>query len=531
MDRSVLPSRPRWAPPGRLATNATLAVAFLLAALGGGRVYALGQEFIPLENWSYRAAERFEALGLCVVPEDRPLTRREFIDLTAAISENAFDRRLSPRDRYNLERLEKEYTNFASRTDAQHRYDPPTFYLEDPPLVLEGDVDIIGAAEKTALGDDTEFFVRSNPDFKIHYNDRVTYEVRYRFEYGPEHGARRDGHKPTPRTRSFRGLTSEFERSYIIAGWEKMHVFLGRAAVDWGPSESSLITPGERLTLDQFGYRIRMKSLRLSMFHARLSPLSNRYLAGHRLEARWGRTVFGVSETVLYAGKGIESIYSFPLSSFYANQFNERDNEDNITWQFDVKTHVFGRALLYGSMLVDDFQYEREGDPDKLAFDVGTEIALDAPLAATVRAKYRFVDIYTYSHLDSLTRYISGEADPGRGDVVLGGEPGPDSDQWRVEVDVFPRRNVVVTARAFGSRVGAGNDFRRHREGDDADPDFPLPVVVRSKGFGAALTYEFDRNRFAVGEATYRSFDNLDHVEGNDDDGVSFRLAVHWEFL
>jgi hypothetical protein len=241
--------------------------------------------------------------------------------------------------------------------------------------------------------------------------------------------------------------------------------------------------------------------------------------------------VLGVSETALYEGKGIESIYSFPLASFYANQFNERDNDDNITWCFDAKTTLFDRATFHGSLLVDDFQYEHEGSPDKLAFDLGARVALDAPLAATVRAHYRFVDIYTYTHFDSLTRYVSGEADLGRGDVVLGGAPGPDSDAWRVEVEVFPRRNLVATASGFGERRGAGNDFRAHQEGDDADPEFPLPVVQRTTGFAGKFTWEFDRNRFAVGEVGYESVENIGHVEGSDDDGVSFRVAIHWEFL
>lgn len=521
----------RTAPRCRRIAAAILAGGLILALIPV-RAGALGQEFIPLENWSYDAVERFEALGLCVVPEDRPLTRTEFTELVDQLTRNAFDRRLSPRDRYNLERLEKEFTNFASRGDAQHRYDPPTFYLQDTPVTLEGDVDIIGAMERVATGDDTELFIRSNPDFKVHYGNRLTYNVRHRWEYGPEHEGRRDGQRPDPRRRSFRGLTSEFERSYVIAAWEKAHVFIGREAVDWGPADwGNLITPGAAHTLDQIGFRLRLKMFRLSAFHARLSPLSERYLAGHRLEIRLGNTILGLSETALYAGKGMESIYSFPLASFYGNQFNERSNDDNITWAFDVKSRVFDRVVLYGGVLIDDFQYEREGDPDKLAFDVGARAAFQTPVPVTVRGRYRYVDIFTYTHFDSLTRYLSGEADPSRGDVVLGGAPGPDSDVWNLEVEWFPRRNAVVTVEAFGQRVGAGNDFRAHVKGEEPDPEFPLPVVERTMGYSGSLTWEFDRNRYAVGEVGWEKVENIGHVSGADDDGVSFRLAIHWEFL
>ncbi len=89
----------------------------------------VGQEFVPPDHWAYGALERFETLGLCNVPEDAPFTRPEFIKLVSEIAENAFDRRLSPRDRFQLERLEKEFTEFESQRNPQARWDPPTFYL------------------------------------------------------------------------------------------------------------------------------------------------------------------------------------------------------------------------------------------------------------------------------------------------------------------------------------------------------------------------------------------------------------------
>jgi hypothetical protein len=503
----------------------------LVLVIGAARVVAVGQEFIPLESWSYRAVERFEALGLCVVPADRPLSRAEFIDLTEAISSAGFDRSLSTRDRYNLERLEMEYTESASRRDPRNRYDPPTLYVPDAPLLLEGDVDVVPSFEKTALGDVGEAYLRSNPDFKLHAGDRVTYNVRYRWAFGPEHGDRARNMKPSRRERSFKGLTSLFERSYVIAAWEKVHAFVGRETVDWGPAPwGSLLTPGESLSLDQIGVRVRLKSFRVSAFIAQLSPVSRRYLAGHRLEVRWNRTVFGVSETAIYHGKQIDPIYAFPLSSFYANQFNERD-DDNILWSLDAKTSLFERMTVYGSLLIDDFQFEREGDPDKIAFDVGGTYALGAPLGATLRAVYRYVDAFTYTHRDTLTRYAGGEAALDEGDVVLGGAPGPDSDSWRVELEVFPRRNVVATGTVAGTRRGEGQDFRTHVPGEDPNPPFPIPVVERTLDVSIALKYEFNRNRYAVGEFGYRRVDDAGHVEGVDDSGSSFRLAVHWELL
>jgi hypothetical protein len=509
-------------------------IIMLTAAGAAGPVGAVGQEFIALENWSYRALERFETLGLCVVPEDRPLTRAEFIEVTEEIAKNAFEKRLSARDRYNLERLEKEYTDFSSRRDPQHRYDPPTFYLSDAPVLFEGDVDIIGSFERQPPVDEDEALLRSNPDFKIHFGDRLTYNTRHRWILGPENAARARNEKPSRREKSFKGLTSLFERSYVIYKWDKVHAYFGREAVDWGASDllGSLITPGARHTLDQFGFRLKLKSMRLSMFHAQLSPVSRRYLAGHRLEVRFKGTVLGLNETVLYHSKQFDPLFAFPLSSFYANAFNERINtNNNIIWSIDVKRTLFNRLTLFGSFLVDDFQFEREGDPDKIAFDVGGRFAIETPIAATVRATYRFVDVFTYSHIDSVTNYVSGEGEIFRGDVPLGGAPGPDSDSWRIEVEVFPRRNVVATGIVSGQRLGGGNDYRSHEPGTDPNPQFPLPVVERTRVYGARLTYEFDRNRFVVGEFGRVQRSNIGGDSRLDDNGNSFRLAVHWEFL
>ena len=95
---------------------------------------------------------------------------------------------LAPEIDIILPRLEKEYTEFASQRDPQYRYDPPTFYLQDAPLTMQGDVDLSPAVEQDFYGDKTEYFVRSATSFKIHVGDHFTYDVRYRFAFGP--GAR-----------------------------------------------------------------------------------------------------------------------------------------------------------------------------------------------------------------------------------------------------------------------------------------------------------------------------------------------------
>jgi len=509
-------------------------VALVLSAMmAPARVAALGQEFVPLDNWSYQALERLEALGLCTLPEDRPFTRTEFVQIVDAVSRSGFDQRLSARGRYNLARLEKEYTEFTSQRDPQYRYDPPTFYLHDAPLTMQGDVDLDASAEESFFAEDTEFYLRSNPTFKVHLNDNVTFDMGYRLTFGPEHGDRIRNRKPSRGEKSFKGLTALYERGYVVAGWDKFHVFAGRDHIDWGPSDwGNLITPGGNISVDQIGARVRIKNLRLSAFHGQLSPLSQRYFAGHRLEIAWRRSVFGINETAVYAGRDFDPVYAVPLGSFYANQFNARDNSDNIMWSVDAKTSFMRMFTVYGSLLIDDAQWERDGvNPDKIAFDVGGRMALSSPVAATVSARYRFVDIYTLTHHDSTAAYVSGEGDLAGGDVLLGASPGPDTETWRIRADVYPRENVVVGLFAYGEGRGAGNDFRPHTAPEDPNPPFPSGYVQRTRGGGADVRWELRRNQFVTGPYTRARIHSAGNILGMDETISAFRVFLHWEFL
>ena len=516
---------------------ARLAGAFVVGVClaGSAGAQSVGQEFIPLENWSYEAIERFEMLGMIKLPEDRPFNRLEFINIVTRISEVAFDHRLSPRDRYELDRLEKEFTQFASRRDPQARYDPPTLYLEDKPVLFTADFDLVGFGQRAPFDSVTTWYLQTNPDFQLHFGSHVTYDSRYRITLGPEREGREDGSKPTRRTRVFNGVTTLFERAYVIAAWDKFHFYFGREYVDWGPSDrGNLITPGRPYTLDQIGGRVRLKSLRLSFFNGTLSPTLNRHIAGHRLEIAFWKMVLGLNESVVYHWREMDILYFFPLSSFYANQYNERTNSDNILWSIDAKVVNLLGATLYTSLLIDDAQWERgeDDDPgaDKFALDVGGRYATGGRIPLGIRARYRVVDIYTYTHLDSLSYYLSGDAVPGV-DLLLGGRPGPDSDGWRVELEVFPRANVSTRAIVLGQRLGEGNDMRPWTTGEPTDPPFPLGVVQRTRVYGLDMRWEFDRNQWIRAAWAYSERFNVDHQPDVDDSGHSFLVEVRYEFL
>ncbi|HXS10810.1 MAG TPA: hypothetical protein VN852_12575, partial [Candidatus Krumholzibacteria bacterium] len=298
---------------------------------------ATGHERIPLDHWCYRALERFESLGLCVLPDDRPFTRDEIKTLAEQVAGTDVAA-LSGRDRYELERLEREFVSGAD--DVSARYDR-AWYGEDRSIALEGDVAVTPYVQQINFSTETEAFVGVAPEFRAHLGDHYTYDVRYQLLYGPEHGDRARNQKPSRREKSFKGLTSNFERSYINAHWDQIDLFFGRDHVDWGPSVGgNVITPGENISLDQLNAQLRWRALRLDFFYGQLWTDPQRWMVGHRLEAIVGHSVFGVSETVTYGGRPMDWLYALPVAWFYANQFNERTNSDNILWSLDAKTSV-----------------------------------------------------------------------------------------------------------------------------------------------------------------------------------------------
>jgi hypothetical protein len=492
---------------------------------------AVGHERIPLDHWCYGALERFESLGLCVLADDRPFTRDEIVRLTERVTDAAGRVSLSQRDRYELDRLEREFTAPASRDDPAERYDR-AWFARDGSAAIEADLAVRPFVERAPFADETEAFVGADPEFRAHFGERITYDLRYRLLFGPEHGERARDEKPSRREKSFKGLTSLFERSYLALTWDHVEVFFGRDHLDWGPAAGgNLIMPGARHSIDQMHARFRFRALRLDAMYGQLFTQPERYLAGHRLEWQAGRTVLGLSETVVYGGRPLDWLYVWPVAWYYANQFNERSNNDNILWSVDAKTSVLDALTLYGSLLVDDFQFERDdGYPDKLAADAGFRWVPARPLGLAVRGQYRWADVYTYSHFDSLSVYISGAGELAGGDVLLGARPGPDADAWSVDADAFPRSNLLVSVGVFARRVGEGNDVRAFELGvDERNPPFPSGVVEETVGFRARARWEFTGDRWVSASYAHLDADNRAHAAGADEASDAFRLEIRWD--
>ncbi len=472
-------------PEGILLTGFFI-LAFSAAALAS-------DETIPPDSWIYPALRTFELRGLVSLEPSAPYTRSEverYLDrILAGIEREGTP--LSERQRFLLERLRQEFQGRASR--PQDREDRPVYLYRDGSRFFAVDFTAGGVVQKRMERERGEADGLLVPSILIDLGARVTLETNYRVQIEPERDSFRPRQKPSARERSFRGVTMEFERGYLAVGGDRWRLHLGRDYIHWGNGLSEgLLLSRTAGSLDHVLGTVTMGRFTLSAIHAFLDPVLPRRLAGHRLTVRLPRKIYlGISESVVYTGRGLDFTYILPVISYYANQYNEC-GDDNVLIGIDMKIPVRRGLVLYGEILMDDLQYENDPPaPDRLAYNVGAEVLISpAGRDVEIVMDYTFIDIFTYAHRDSLvTRYVTGDgAYPEN--PVLGSPLGPDADRWRVNARAAVHPRIVIGVEASIIRRGDGNDLREWKRGDDPEPPFPSGDVIRENRYGISLSVD-----------------------------------------
>jgi hypothetical protein len=143
--------------------------------------------------------------------------------------------------------------------------------------------------------------------------------------------------------------------------------------------------------------------------------------------------------------------------------------------------------------------------------------------------KYRYLDIYTYAHRDTLKYYLAGRGDLSGGDLPLGAVEGPDTDRLDVQADCFVRPDVTVTALFSLRRRGEGNDYRKFDEGLDPFPPFPSGVVERTAVYGVGLRWEIRGDSRLEARVEHDVVDNRDQISGANDESTALRASLVWD--
>lgn len=482
-----------------MRSDISITAIILIAALSlsaVGSPISASDEMIEPGSWVYPALRSLELAGLVTLPPDMPWSRSEvefFIDrIMQSMKDGAPD--LTSRQEFLLGRLRSEFQGKGKR--PSEREDRPLWTMREGGRFAVFDLSAGAYFRKLEKRYRGEVDGVARPEINVDLGMGMDLGVSYRLKIEPELDDNLGRLKPSEREKSFRGLTSEYERGWLSISRGRWRIAAGRDYLHWGSGrEESLILSRSAGSLDMIDASVSLGRFRLSALHAVLDSASRRRLAGHRLTMRLPADIqVGVSETVLYTGRGFDFSYMLPIGSYYANQYNEND-DDNILWSIDWKIPLMKGLLLYGELLIDDFQYEeRETAPDRLGFNLTAESLIrPGGIDVELLAGYTYIDIFTYAHKDSLlTRYVSGSGDREMSSL-LGSPLGPDSDRWnfRITTAVLPRLTVHFGADII--RRGEGNDLREWDRAEDPRPPFPSGEVARIKKYYAGALFDMGR--------------------------------------
>jgi hypothetical protein len=508
------------------------AMIFGAAVILAGAIFvasAVRAETVPPGSWAYEALKSFELRGLVRLEPTSPYTFEQCETYTREIAANVEKEHvvLGPRHAFLLERLTKQFV--GTRDRPEDRWSKPVYVVREDERFFAMDFQAGGIVQRKPDEEKGEADGLFNPDFLVGFGHNVTMETGYRVVMTPERGSNANDQKPSARLRSYRGLTAELERSVLDAGGSWWEVRVGREYMNWGsiPGEG-LILSQTAGPLDHAGARFDLGPFEMSTCQVSLDDATRRHLAGHRLTVALPRGAFlGVSETVVYASRDFDYKYLSPLGIFYAQQFNEGTNVDNVLWSFDWKVPLHRGLIFYGEFLVDDLQYQRGADsgPDRL----GMCYAADALFMVWGRelelsGGYTFISRFTYAHSGG-TQYVAGNGDVSM-NPLLGFSLGPDADRDFIKATLGVSSRTALTLEGASTRYGAASvpaqgDLLDWLPGMGNGHTFYVSgPILYAKYVSALLRYDLNHGSFVSAGAGVRYRDrDADDVHRKDNIG------------
>lgn len=301
--------------------------------------------------------------------------------------------------------------------------------------------------------------------------------------------------------------------------WDKVRFDVGRRDIFWGPGAvHSLVLSPDPAGYDGFLMRVTGKHLEFHSMFSILDGARSRYLSVHRLglDLR-GFLNIGFSEAVLSADS-LEPSYLNPFFPYYLAQWSS-GRDDNVLWSLDMQLRLLN-SIVYAELLIDDYMYEDDPHPDKLAYQVGLRSLIGRGIIADIN--YVFVDKWVYTQEHEQTVYD-------RRNRCLGYPPGNDADELNLKVRYLNPAGIFPQFALRYLRQGEGTIYLPFEvEGGPIDPPFPSGVVDETLELRAGAGCLFRRNfhlRIDIGRQ-WRS--NIDHIAGADADAwlLDLRLSV-----
>ncbi|KPK63875.1 hypothetical protein AMJ83_05355 [candidate division WOR_3 bacterium SM23_42] len=290
-----------------------------------------------------------------------------------------------------------------------------------------------------------------------------------------------------------------------------------------GDTHSLLFSPGHQ-SYDGFSLQVPGRYFEFSGIFSVLDATESRFVSIHRLGLNLKRFLkIGFSEAILFSGS-LEPMYLNFFLPYYLAQWGSDRNEiidDNVMWSFDFQLQLFN-SILYAELLIDDYMYEDDPYPDKLAYQVGLKSLVWQTLIAKIN--YTSVDKWVYTHETALNVYE-------RRGRCLGFPLGNDVDQVSFSLRYENKYGVRPHLTIDYSRKGEGSVYVPYEdEGGSINPPFPSGVVERTLQIKCGIDYTY-KTRFHIKSNIGQLYKyNEGHNTNNDRDELLFSMGL-WVIL
>jgi hypothetical protein len=352
-------------------------------------------------------------------------------------------------------------------------------------------------------------------DFRL--GGRLTNGVSYSQALRVRAASEIDSLGPQP----WKDFQTYLHEGFITLNVERIKFTIGRRNYLLQPhSEHSLL-----LSLDPQGYdgyilRLPSRYYEFYTIFAVLDASEQRYLSVHRISLNLKNFLtLGFSESILF-GNSLEPLYFNFFLPYYVSQWG-LDRNDNIMWSFDAQVVLFN-SIIYGELLIDDFQYEDDPYPNKLSYQCGLKSLLLNTLL--MKLNYTRVDKWVYTHHVQINTYQ-------RNSHPLGFPLGNDVDKVTFSLKFMNRYSLNPSVTLQYVRKGEGSIFLPYEEeGGTWTPSFPSGTVEQTLDISCGLDYTVLYNFYIKAGFGKRFLYNYNHVSGDDKNEFLFNISV-WAIL
>ncbi len=463
---------------------------------------------VPLEHWSYRLVERFEARGILhglgdgIKPFSRVEMARALVAVAAAERAGAALTRVERQELLLLwQEFSKELADLGAKVgpagsswrDRMRRGQFPFHYRTEQgelfgDLILRQQTDLLSGRGRS----DRERVFRNRVGGVVHghFIHKVGYQVR--FEQTREQGSRTyhlrdDVFERRIEVPQLKGDMVDFHEGMASLDFALpfLEVEFGKGEVAWGPApEDNLGLSDNAPAFDMLRLQARYGAFKLVSIAGFLRPCPGRgdsplcsgsvdslasytvnglqrplerrkYLAAHRLEAELARWIdLGFQEVVVYGDRGPEIAYLNPIMFYWAAQSYLGD-KDNVMMGIDVDIHPGNGLRLYFAYVVDDLKKLRIFSDDFAnKFSLQTGMLWVDPFGlrdAEMRAEYVRIEPWIYTHKFPINTFRHF-------DSPLGHALGPNSDRWKLSATRRFTRDLALALEVSRTRHG-GNEL------------------------------------------------------------------------